>query len=204
MDKPDVNAANEDPRFWEDKLKEQLLGEEQLGLVETPSEPEPTKGRRVSNRKNRDIEILETLLDKDDQFITGSQISKIRTEEKETPDWAFDNAQIREKLLEVFPKLGIDHKQRARAARWAAAIYMFYRLGMTYSQVAQELNITPIASNRLLARISDAFKGLQASGKNKPRGLRKRGRPRKNGGTTETLPVGQGEQGVNIKGSSLY
>lgn len=177
--RPAVDSNNESSQYWENVLKQQDLGEEQLALIDDPTpDPEPTKGRRVSNRKDRTIEILESIVDKDDLFITGSQISKIRTEEKEIPDWALDNKRIREVLLEVFPKLHREPIQRSRAARWAAAIYMFYRMGMTRSQVAEELGITPIASNRLLARISDAFKGLQASGRGIPRGLRKRGRPK--------------------------
>jgi hypothetical protein len=128
---------------------------------------------------NRDFQQLRKILDGNDGFMTGSRIGNLRHQRKRPiPDWTRDNRKIKAILLDLFPKLQTDVKQRARAAKWARVIHLYFRLGYTYRQVAEELEITLSASRGLIWSINLVSRGRQANGR-KQRGLRRRGRPSK-------------------------
>lgn len=162
-----IDVTNTDPEYWEEILETETLGVKQLGLEDEPGEQtemmtEPEIARKTSGN-NRDFEQLRTKLDKDDTFLAGGhQIKKIRTREKDTPPWATNNAEIRKLLLRAFPKLKTDPKQRKRAARWAAVIHLFYRVGMTKSQIATELKTKTPIINLVLQRARWTAKGYRA------------------------------------------
>ena len=73
----------------------------------------------------------------------GFQIKNIRTEKRDVPEWARTNEGIQKLLLTAFPKLKINESQRKRAGRWAQVIQMYFRMGWTYSEIANELEVRP-------------------------------------------------------------
>lgn len=164
-----------DPKFWEEVLEREGLGVRQLGLQdEDPSESLPlpidTRPARKKSTNNPDFEKLRTILDTNDSFVAGGhEIKKIRTRKKDVPAWALNNKKVQELLLRVFPKLRTDPKQRRRAARWAAAIHLFYRVGMTHSQIAAELKTKSVRIKLVLQHIRWSVRGFTAN----HRGLRK-------------------------------
>jgi hypothetical protein len=44
-------------------------------------------------------------VDRNDQFMTGCSIRKIRQTPRNVPRWTLDNAEVQKVLLRVFPKL---------------------------------------------------------------------------------------------------
>jgi hypothetical protein len=127
---------------------------------------------------------LRQSIDSNDPFMTGGhQIMKARKRQQASaPAWAEDDAAVRDLLKRVFPKLLTDAKQRKRAARWAAVIQMYYRVGMSRDHIAVELKTTSNGIRSVLQRVRWA-----AEGKTTPhggwspsvRGIRPRGRPKK-------------------------
>lgn len=103
---------------------------------------------------NEDLKQLRKKIDGDDPFMShGYEIKKIRTREKVAPVWVTSDVKLRKLLNEVFPKWRTEATQRKRAARWAAIITLFYRMGMSKAQVAAELKTTPTVINRVLQTI---------------------------------------------------
>lgn len=128
---------------------------------------------------NRDtFSELRQKIDGSDPFMTGGhQIMKTRTEmDREVPAWAKNDAEVQKVLLRSFPKLGANPKQRARAARWARVIHMYFRVQMTHSEIAAELKVPRKTINYLVLRITRAARGESTDGRG-PR--RKLGRPKK-------------------------
>jgi len=97
-----------------------------------------------------------------------------------TPEWANNDKQVRSLLLKVFPKLETDEKQRARATKWAQVMYLYFRIGWPSSRIVLELKITDVYFWNLLRRIRRVAKGKRSDRPKDDRGLRPRGRPRKN------------------------
>ncbi len=172
-----TNEGNIDPKFWEDVLEKAGLGVRQLGLQESEDQgeslpmPIDTRPARRKSTNNPDFEKLRTVLDTNDSFVAGGhEIKKIRSRKKDSPAWAMDNKRVQKLLLGVFPKLRTDLKQRRRAARWAAAIHLFYRVGMTHSQIAAELKTKPVRIKLLLQHIRWAAKGWRSDHKGPRKG----------------------------------
>lgn len=94
-----------------------------------------------------------------------------------TPEWVYDDAQVRSLLLEVFPKLGTDDGQRKRAARWLLIIHTYFRMGWTSGEIADEIGLEDSHVRSIVTRIRRARDGKSSRIANKTRG--KRGRPRK-------------------------
>src|ERR1700676_2995615 len=110
----------------------------------------------------------------------GGKPSTSHTERvAKTPEWANDDEQVRLLLLKVFPKLETDEKQRARAAKWAQIIHLYFRMGWTSSRIALELKIRDVIIRNIIRDIRRA-RGGKRSDTGKQRGLRPRGRPKKN------------------------
>jgi DNA-directed RNA polymerase specialized sigma24 family protein len=78
------------------------------------------------------------------------------------PEWATDDKQVKELLLRSFPKLKEDPAQMQRAGRWAQVIHLYFRMGWTQSQIADEMNISQAAVNSMLRSISRARNGKQS------------------------------------------
>ena len=126
---------------------------------------------------------LRQSIDSNDPFMTGGhQIMKARKRPQvPAPSWADDDIGIRELLTLIFPKLSTDPKQRKRAARWAAIIQMYYRVGMSREHIAIELKVKPDIIRLTLQRIRRAFEGKSSTGGDRHylyRG-RPKGRPKK-------------------------
>lgn len=122
---------------------------------------------------------LRGYLDGNDPFMTGGhQILKVRREDRKNPSWVKSNTKIREILLRSFPKMLTDPIQRDRAGRWVRIIQLYFRMRMTYGQVAAELKIPARRVEDLIRSIRRAGAGLKTNGKG-PLSKRSAGRPRK-------------------------
>jgi len=111
-------------------------------------------------------------------FMQGHQTVGARTYRRKIPTWVKSDVAIKNLLLKVFPKLASDSVQRASAARWVSVIHLYFRLGYTRTQIAEEIGSTDVKIHGVIRSINRAQKGLRADGS----GIRsaKRGRPRKN------------------------
>lgn len=114
---------------------------------------------------------------KDSFLSSGHQVVQARSNKRETPDWAMSNARVREILLRSFPKLKTETRQRNAAARWMWVIQLYYRLGYTYTQVAEEIGSSPVKVENVIRSIKRVVQGLRADGRGRLTG--KRGRPKK-------------------------
>lgn len=140
-------------RKWENKLEKKSLGKKQLEL----DEPLPAETLTSSRKRdgNEDFAALRKKLDGDSSFVSsGHQIIKIRSREREMPDWAASRIKIQNILLAAFPKLREDKTQREAASRWAMVINLFYRMNLTYSQIGRELKISEDAVMKIVQRIN--------------------------------------------------
>ena len=128
---------------------------------------------------NKDFQQLRRVLGGNDPFTNhGHQIVVLRKRKRISPEWVRSNAKIREVLLRAFPKLAINQKQRDHAALWARIIHLYFRLQWTHRQVADELDMNPATVHNMINGIRRVSTGKRAD-TNKPRGVRKRGRPKK-------------------------
>lgn len=121
---------------------------------------------------------LRSRFDANDHFMSGHGVVKARTYKRKTPTWVFDDQKVQGLILRSFPKAKSSKTQREGAARWAAVIHLYFRLGYTASQVADEINSTTTKVEFVVRSIYRVSKGRSANGS----GLlgAKRGRPRKN------------------------
>jgi hypothetical protein len=94
----------------------------------------------------------------------GFQIKNIRTEKRDVPEWARTNEGIQKLLLTAFPKLKINDSQRKRAGRWAQVIQMYFRMGWTYSEVADALEEKPRVIEMVIRGITRTSEGKTWSG----------------------------------------
>lgn len=133
----------------------------------------------------KDFAQLRERLDSNDPFMSGGhQIMKTagatqhNARLRRIPVWANNDEQIRQLLLQSFPKLATDPKQRHRAGRWLQVIHLYYRVGYTRGHIAVELKITEDQVRDLIRNITRAANGKRADGTGK-RGIRPIGRPKK-------------------------
>jgi hypothetical protein len=121
---------------------------------------------------------LREVLDSNDSFIVGGhQIVHARSYKRETPAWVTKNSEIRKLLLRSFPRLATNERQKRAAARWAMIIHLFYHMGYTSSQVAEEMGLALNKVKAICKSIRRVSKGLRADGRGKLTG--KLGRPKK-------------------------
>jgi len=114
---------------------------------------------------NPEFAELRGYLDGQDTFMTGGhQIIKMRRGNRVTPEWAKSRKTLQKILTRSFPQLRKNPRQRARAARWASVIQLYYRMHMTRGQVAEQMKLGQKTVNRLIENISRAAKGLKTSG----------------------------------------
>jgi len=102
------------------------------------------------------------------------------------PKWTRTDKEIQTVIRRAFPHFETNERQRKFAGRWARVIYLYFRAGHTYSQIAEEMNLKSQSTTRpyaiverMIAHIHQVAKGLSSHSE---RGVRKpRGRPRKIG-----------------------
>jgi hypothetical protein len=116
-------------------------------------------------------------IDGSDPFMTnGHQVIRPRRAyKKQHLAWTKDDEKIKQILLQSFPKLQTNSRQRAAAARWLRIIHMYYRVGETIGTIALELHQKVGTIKRVLVSIKRAAKGKNtANGTDR----KKRGRPK--------------------------
>jgi hypothetical protein len=126
--------------------------------------------------RKKDMAKLRRRIDGDDNFMTAHQIKKIRTRERSIPTWTLNNKKVQKVVLSAFPDLANPESKR-RASRWIRMIYLYYRMQMSNSQVAKEMDETLNAVKMALKGIRRVARGLRFDNRG-IRGLRPRGRPR--------------------------
>jgi hypothetical protein len=89
----------------------------------------------------------------------------------------YNNAGTQDFLLKQFPLLKTDEHQKAQAAKWAAVICHYFRLGWTDSRSELELRWEKGSVGSIVQQIRSKIKGLRRNGR--PYSARKRGRPQK-------------------------
>jgi hypothetical protein len=113
-------------------------------------------------------------LDQNDGFKQGGhQIVHARTYRRKTPSWAYNDSEIQKVLLRAFPKLAIDDRQRDSAGRWGLVIHLYFRLGYTRGQIAEELDSTVERVKSYIRSIYRVSKGRRADGKGPLKRLKK-------------------------------
>jgi hypothetical protein len=129
-------------------------------------------------------------IDSKEMFMTGHTVRKggkgaLAAYERRShpPKWTLTDAGIRTVIRRAFPNFETNEHQRAMAARWARIIYLYFRAGYTYSQVAEEMNLQSVSSNRPYCKVETIIRSIHrvAAGKAARLGgrLRKlRGRPK--------------------------
>jgi DNA-binding NarL/FixJ family response regulator len=107
---------------------------------------------------------LRNVMDGGEQFMGGHGIVKARTYKRKVPEWTKSDKAIRKVILRAFPKTTEDPSQRKAASRWASVIHLYFRLGYTRSQIAEELNSTTLKIHNVVRSILRVSKGLRADG----------------------------------------
>ncbi len=121
---------------------------------------------------------LRRSFDSKDAFVSGGhQVVQARSNKRLIPDWAMSDTRVREILLRSFPNLKTNVRQRNAAARWMWIIQLYYRLGYTYTQVAEEIGSNPEKVRCVLKSVRRVAIGRRADGRGLLTG--KRGRPKK-------------------------
>ena len=121
------------------------------------------------NRGSSEKELLKSFPEEDIEdvrgFLSGFQIKKIRTEERELPEWVRTNEGIQRVLLAAFPHLQTSENQRKRAGIWARILYLYHRLGWPSSEIAKELGYkTRAPIDMAIMRIGRVAAGLTVHG----------------------------------------
>jgi len=103
------------------------------------------------------------------------QVVQARTYDRTIPEWALSERGIGEVIKRAFPKW--ETSQREAASRWAVVINLYFRMGYTRSQIAEEIGSTTSKVHGVIRSILRVSKGFSAA-KGSVRG--RRGRPPKN------------------------
>jgi hypothetical protein len=170
-----LDLENVKPEYWEKILQSYGLGVKQIAKDDSDERSgEAQSGNygvalgRVSQRRNpgaQGLAVLRNVVELNDQFLRSHQIRKIRVEERPIPEWAIDDRTIQVILLTAFPKMLTDERQRRRAGAWLRVFYLYYRLGMTYSQVAKETGLNEGQVQAHLRSLSRVAQGKTRHGK---------------------------------------
>ncbi|MGH7748277.1 MAG: hypothetical protein ACREQ5_26500 [Candidatus Dormibacteria bacterium] len=84
-------------------------------------------------------------------------------------EWAKSDRRVKQLLLLAFPKLLKHPIHTQRAAQWARIIHLYFRQGLSYGAVAEEMQITKKRVRDVLQCIYRVQKGLPANGAKKSR-----------------------------------
>ena len=134
--------------------------------------------RDIKLTRKRDMAKLRTRMDGNDGFMSAHQIKKIRTREREIPEWTLNDKEVQKVLLRSFPALRTNNKAAIRAGRWMRLIHLYYRVQMSNSQVAKEMDMTLNAVKMTLKGIRRVAQGRRFDNRC-VLGLTPRGRPRR-------------------------
>jgi hypothetical protein len=115
-------------------------------------------------------------LDGNEPYMNGHQILKERRIARKAPLWTKNDKRVQAILLRSFPKMETNQKQRDAAGKWVRVLHLYYRMGLTFGQVAAEMGITRDTVSDIVQCLTRASKGLRADGSKRKLG-RKRGRP---------------------------
>lgn len=141
--------------------------------------------------RSGDLNQIRKQIDGDDTFFSshrvrtacGAKGKHVGSRGRQTPQWTKTDAGIRRLLLKVFPKLKSDPKQRQLASRWARVIHLYFRMGYTYAQISEEMNLRSPSEKRpysIIENVIRHIKWAQEGRSTNGSGLRrKRGRPKK-------------------------
>jgi hypothetical protein len=142
---------------WEKRLKKLGLGVYQPMTDNSEGETAPTTGGETDAYAQ-----LRTGIDGSDLFMEAFQITKVRTIQREIPEWALSNRKVQQILKTAFPRMTYKDK---RAGRWARIIYLYYRMELPRQIVAREIGITEAHLNRTLQAINWVAAGRRSDGK---------------------------------------
>jgi hypothetical protein len=105
------------------------------------------------------------------------------------PKWARTDKGIQKIIRLAFPHFETNERQRKFAARWARVIYLYFRVGYTYSQIAEEMKLYSKIPNRPYNTVEMTIKHIQRAAEGKTSGYgghppvlygsRHKGRPKK-------------------------
>jgi hypothetical protein len=132
----------------------------------------------ANNLRQTQRELVKVIDGKEQFMRSGHQILVERKHKKVMPEWAKDDKEIQKILLRSFPKWRTDKKQAARAGRWARVIQLYFRIGHTHGQIAEEMSLTYKQVHDLVDRIRRAGQGFSANGTRRKLGSRPVGRPK--------------------------
>ena len=108
---------------------------------------------------------LHQVLDQSDSFaVGGHRIVRPRTYKRDIPKWAMSDTKVRSLLLNAFPKLATSDNQREAAGRWATVIHLYFRIGYTRGQIADELDTTTERVKGVIRSIYRVAEGRRANG----------------------------------------
>jgi DNA-binding NarL/FixJ family response regulator len=116
---------------------------------------------------------LSSLMDASDMSGMGGTVGA-RAYTRIIPEWVKSREKASEVILRAFPKAKSDPAQRASAARWAVVIHLYFRMGYTRSQIAEEIGTTTEKIKGVIRSIYRVSEGRRADG----RGLRKQHAPK--------------------------
>jgi len=92
-------------------------------------------------------------------------VVKARTYKRKVPAWTVNDKEVQKVLLRAFPKLATDDRQRESAGRWTMVVHLYFRLGYTRGQIAEELDTTTERVKGYIRSIYRVSKGYRADGK---------------------------------------
>lgn len=122
---------------------------------------------------------LAGMMDSKEQFMrSGHQILVERKHKKKQPKWVRSNEQIQNIILRSFPQWRTNALQAQRAGRWVRVIQLYFRMGHTHGQIAEEMGLTYKQVNDLIDHIRRAGRGLRATWGAGKIGVKPVGRPK--------------------------
>lgn len=158
---------------WEKKLQSYGLGVDQPMTDNSDGElAQASSMPSAREEKHPDHARLRTIVDSNDAFITGGfEVKKVRSLEREIPEWALNDAEVRKVLLAVFPKISFtppiekkakrEYQRRIeKAGRWVRVIHLYYRMELPQQIVMKETGLTWLAMKGILRRANAAYKKL--------------------------------------------
>lgn len=156
---------------WEKRLQHHGLGIDQPMTDNSEGELEQASSMpSVRGDKHPDHARLRTMVDSNDSFITGGfEVKKVRSLEREIPEWALNDIELRKVLLAVFPKLSFtppkekkakrEYQRRIeKAGRWVRVIHLYYRMELPQQIVMKETGLTWLAMKGILRRANAAYR----------------------------------------------
>jgi hypothetical protein len=151
-----------------------------------------TQTQGLTEKMNKDYKQIRQIFEGSDPFVSGGhKVVGLRRRKRVIPEWAQNDKKIQEILLRSFPKLKINARQRAGAARWARIIHLYFRLRWTYHQIADELGMPARNLNSMIRNIRRVAAGNRADTGAK-RSTALKGRPRNN--ATMSGSMGNGKE----------